>query len=81
LQSGLPSNLLGEMDTLQQLQVDVLRLSPQAEGMQEIVTAFDAARRGESSKAIDSLMAANTEWCNGYWHGEAGMLNVSAVLK
>lgn len=81
LQSGLPSNLLGEMERLQQLKVDVLRLSPQAEGMQQIVTAFDAARKGEQSEAIDTLMAANTEWCNGYWHGEAGMLNVSAVLK
>jgi collagenase-like PrtC family protease len=81
LQSGLPSNLLGEIESLQQLQVDVLRLSPQAEGMQQIVMAFDAARKGEQSKAIDALMAADTEWCNGYWHGEAGMLNVSAVLK
>ena len=81
LQSGLPSNLLGEIDSLRQLQVDVLRLSPQAEGMQQIVTAFDAARKGEQSEAITALMAAETEWCNGYWHGEAGMLNVNAVLK
>jgi len=81
LQSGLPSNLLGEVDTLCELKVDVLRLSPQLEGMQQVVTAFDAARNGKQGKAIDSLMAAGTEWCNGYWHGEAGMLNVSAVLK
>ena len=81
LQSGLPSNLLGEIETLRQLQVDVLRLSPQAEGMSQIVTAFDAARKGEHSEAIDALMAAKTEWCNGYWHGEAGMINVSAVLN
>jgi len=81
LQSGLASNLLGEVDTLRELKVDVLRLSPQLEGMQQVVTAFDAARNGKQSKAIDNLMAAGTEWCNGYWHGEAGMLNVSAVLK
>ena len=81
LQSGLPSNLLGEIDSLRQLQVEVLRLSPQAEGMQQIVTAVDAARKGEQSEAITALMAAETEWCNGYWHGEAGMLNVNAVLK
>ena len=81
LQSGLASNLLGEVDTLRELKVDVLRLSPQLEGMPQIVTAFDAARNGKQSKAIDNLMAAGTEWCNGYWHGEAGMLNVSAVLK
>jgi len=81
LQSGLPSNLLGEVDTLRELKVEVLRLSPQLEGMQQVVTAFDAARNGGQSEAIDNLMAAGTEWCNGYWHGEAGMLNVSAVLK
>ena len=81
LQSGLPTNLLGEYATLQALQVDVLRLSPQAEGMEQIVTAFDASRNGQSSEAIDTLMATETEWCNGYWHGEAGMVNVSAVLK
>lgn len=81
LQSGLPSNLLGEIDSLQQLRVDVLRLSPQAEGMQQVVTAFDASRKGEQSEAITALMAADTEWCNGYWHGEAGMLNINAVLK
>lgn len=81
LQSGLPSNLLGEIDSLRQLQVDVLRLSPQAEGMQQIVTAFDGARKGEQNEAMKALMAADTEWCNGYWHGEAGMLNVSSILK
>ena len=81
LQSGLPSNLLGEIDALQQLRVDVLRLSPQAKGMPQIVTAFDAARKGEQSEAINTLMTADTEWCNGYWHGKAGMLNVNAVLK
>lgn len=81
LQSGLPTNLLGEMDTLQQLKVDVLRLSPQADGMEQIVMAFDAVRRGKQSEAVTKLMAAETEWCNGYWHGEAGMVNVRAVLK
>lgn len=81
VQSGLPANLLGEITTLQDLQVDVLRLSPQLEGMEQIVTAFDAARRGEQSDAINALLASKTEWCNGYWHGEAGMVNISAVLK
>ncbi len=81
LQSGLPCNLLGEMDSLQKLKVDVIRLSPQVDGMQQIVMAFDAARKGEPSEAIDNLLAAKTEWCNGYWYGEAGMVNVSAVLK
>ena len=66
---------------MQDLQVDVLRLSPQLEGMEEIVMAFDAARRGVLSDAINTLLASKHEWCNGYWHGEAGMLNIDAVLK
>ena len=36
---------------------------------------------GEQSDAINALLASKTEWCNGYWHGEAGMLNINAVLK
>ena len=81
LQSGLPANLLGEFAALQAMQVDVLRLSPQAEGMAQIVMAFDAVRKGEQNEAVGTLMAAETEWCNGYWHGQAGMVNVAAVLK
>jgi collagenase-like PrtC family protease len=81
LQSGLPTNLLSEIETMQDMQVDVLRLSPQFEGMEEIVMAFDAVRKGEQSDAVDALLASRHDWCNGYWHGEAGMLNVNAVLK
>ena len=74
LQSGLSCNLLGEMDKLNELKVDILRLSPQAEGIKEVIDAFDAARKGEQ---VAELPLAGQQWCNGYWHGEAGMVNVS----
>ncbi|HID50252.1 MAG TPA: U32 family peptidase [Chromatiales bacterium] len=74
LQSGVPCNLLAEMTTLKELGVDVLRLSPQAAGMAGVVAAFDAARQGNPDVAGDHLFPASQAWCNGYWHGEAGML-------
>ncbi len=75
LQSGQPCNLLGEVEQLRQLQVDVLRISPRAEGTERIVQAFDLARQGEPQQAA-ALLDEQQDWCNGYWHGEAGMLRV-----
>lgn len=75
LQSGQPCNLLGEVAQLRQMQVDILRISPRAEGTGRIVQAFDLARRGEPQQAAD-LLDEQQDWCNGYWHGEAGMLRV-----
>jgi len=55
-----------ELPTLRALGVDVLRLYPQAEGMDEIVAHFDLARR---SITPPPRIGAR----NGYWHGTAGM--------
>lgn len=79
LQSGVPCNLLAEMDTLKELGVDVLRLSPQPAGMAEVVAAFDAARQGNPDVTSDRLSPESQAWCNGYWHGEAGMLRMGDV--
>ncbi len=76
MQSASPVNLLTEVGQMAQMQVDVLRLSPQAKGMAEVVEVFDAARMGR--KISDSTVSwqANSEWCNGYWYGEAGMVRL-----
>lgn len=55
-----------ELPELRALGVDILRLYPQAEGMEEIVRHFDAARGAE-------LPPARLGERNGYWHGEPGM--------
>jgi collagenase-like PrtC family protease len=55
-----------ELPRLRELDVGVLRLYPQADGMAEVVAHFDAARR--SPGAPPPIGARN-----GYWHGEAGM--------
>ncbi len=76
MQSASPVNLLAEVGQMAQMQVDVLRLSPQAKGMAEVVEAFDAARNGQ--KISDSTVSwqTNSEWCNGYWYGDAGMVKL-----
>ena len=70
--SGGLSNLLAEYPRMQQMGIDALRLSPRLEGMQEIVQLFDGVRRGGNPPlALDG--------CNGYWHGQPGMVSVEEV--
>ena len=55
-----------ELPELRTLGVDILRLYPQAEGMETIVQHFDAARHSDTPPTRIGER-------NGYWHGEAGM--------
>lgn len=55
-----------ELPELRALGVDILRLYPQAEGMEAIVSHFDAARSASEAPARIGER-------NGYWHGEPGM--------
>ncbi|WP_017937669.1 U32 family peptidase [Zestomonas thermotolerans] len=70
--SGQVGNLLPEYPKLSGLGVEVLRLSPRAEGMAEVVRAFDEVRCG-------ALPPLAVDGCNGYWHGKPGMLRVEEV--
>ena len=71
LQSGIPCNLLSEVKSLQELNVDVLRISPQEENLGAIIYAFKTAiKNDESNIELDSPEAG---WCNGYWHGQPGL--------
>ncbi|AXA53570.1 U32 family peptidase [Pseudomonas thivervalensis] len=67
--SGEVTNLLADYTALKACGADVLRLSPRAQGMAEVVMAFDRVRQGEAPPLF-------VEGCNGYWHGHAGMLKV-----
>lgn len=65
-------NLLAEVPQMLEMGIDIVRVSPQPEHMPEIITAFDAARRGES------VMPDMTGWASdgmvdGYWFGEPGI--------
>ncbi|SET72767.1 MULTISPECIES: U32 family peptidase [Pseudomonas] len=66
------TNLLADYPGLVACGADLLRLSPRAEGMAEVVRAFDEVRQGATPPLVVS-------GCNGYWHGQAGMLRVEEV--
>lgn len=69
-------NLLAEVPAMLELGIDILRISPQAEGTPAIVAAFDAARRGESASADPAWNADGL--VNGYWYGQAGIARQGA---
>ena len=71
LQSGVACNLLSEVERLRQLNVDVLRISPQDENMESIVHAFRASIDNDTSDI--ELISPEDGWCNGYWHGQPGL--------
>lgn len=80
-QSARVYSLLQEIDELAALGVDLLRLSPQSQHMAEVVALFDAARRGtmaaaEAHECLRALLPGQE--CNGYWHGRAGMEQLTA---
>ena len=65
-------NLLHEMPTLRQLGIDIVRISPQKARIDEIIAAFDAARRGEAVDVNGSTWSASGQ-VDGYWFGDAGI--------
>jgi len=58
--------------TLRQLDIDIIRISPQAQHINEIIAAFDAARRGEPVEVDGSQWNASGQ-VDGYWFGDAGI--------
>lgn len=73
--------LVGELKQLEAAGVDVLRISPQAEGTAQVLEIYDQARRGlldphSARERLAPLMPG--EACNGYWHGQPGMDQVAA---
>jgi collagenase-like PrtC family protease len=75
-QSARTLNLISELDDLKQLQVDVLRISPQSNHTELIIDIFHRCLQGSlATTAADTqlgkLMPVGP--CNGYWYGDAGM--------
>ncbi|MHC2148507.1 U32 family peptidase [Pseudomonas sp. 210_17 TE3656] len=66
------TNLLADYSGLAASGADLLRLSPRAQGMAEVIAAFQRVREGAAPPL-------HVEGCNGYWHGQAGMLRVEEV--
>lgn len=75
-QSAQTCNLLAELAELRELQVDVLRISPQPEGTETVIEAFAACLRGESDPVaaaprLNAVLPLGA--CDGYWHGQPGL--------
>lgn len=70
--SAKVSNLLGDYPELQRSGIDLLRLSPRAQGMNEVIAAYRAVIDG-------ALPPLAVDGCNGYWHGRPGMLSAEEM--
>lgn len=71
-QSAAVYDLRGEIEDMQQIGVDIVRLSPSQQGMAEVIQAYDDARHGRKN------VAAADGQCNGYWYKASGMQRCSA---
>lgn len=76
-QSAKTSNLITELDTLIQLNVDVLRISPPSQHCNKIIDIFYKCLHHDypieqANSELQSLMPTGGS-CNGYWHGKSGM--------
>jgi collagenase-like PrtC family protease len=76
-QSGSSCNLAGALPEMREMGVEVARLSPQSQGMGDIVRQFRAVLDGRTA-ASDAEQTINAQLpdgvCNGYWRGEPGMV-------
>lgn len=79
--SGDTYNLVNEVGAMRALGVDILRLAPQPQGMLEIIEVFRRVMEGNlelsSAEAILAMQQPDG-FCDGYWHGTAGMHWVQA---
>jgi len=77
LQSGVPCNLIGELDALMAMGVDVVRLQPEDGYMAGLITLFREVidQQCSAAEAVDILpkLTRQQQWCNGFWHEQAGM--------
>lgn len=80
-QSAKVYNLINEVEALDRMGVDVLRLSPQSRHMTELIEVFRARIDGTlDAPASRSRMSALglAEPCNGFWYGRAGLEQINA---
>ncbi len=65
-------NLLHEVPDMLGLGIDIIRISPQAQHMEQIIRAFDHARCGETPEAASAAWG-DEGMVDGYWFGDAGI--------
>lgn len=75
-QSAKTQNLIRDIDDFINLEIDVLRISPQSKNTEQVIEVFDNCLRGKinSSDAENEIQKyIMSGECDGYWHGDAGM--------
>ena len=82
-QSARVYNLVDALEDMRAAGVDVVRLSPQAQHMAEVIALFDAARKlvltpQEALARMQPLMPE--KGCNGYWYGRPGLEQVASAV-
>lgn len=80
-QSSKVYNLIGEIDALRELGVDVLRISPQSQHTLELLRTFHDRMHGtlDAAAARKGLAGLGlAEPCNGFWYGKAGLDQIAA---
>ena len=75
-QSAKTQNLIRDIDDFIDLEIDVLRISPQSKNTVQIIDVFDRCLRGKVSTDEAELLLQQyimSGECDGYWKGQAGM--------
>lgn len=75
-QSARTHNLVSDLDSFIDLEVDVLRISPQSRNTEQVIDIFHQCLGGnikarEAESELQKYMPSGE--CDGYWHGQAGM--------
>jgi collagenase-like PrtC family protease len=71
-QSGRIQHLLPHWQEMQELGVDIMRLSPQPEHMDDIIQRYAQVVKKESTDSdVEAWLKAPA--CDGYWRGQSGM--------
>lgn len=71
--SGDIYNLENEIPDMQNLGVDILRLSPERQGMEQILQRFHQRIEGVTDSTDANRIPLLDQNCNGYWYGQPGI--------
>jgi len=79
-QSAKTQNLIRDINDFIDLEIDVLRISPQSKNTLRVIDIFDNCLRkkiscDEAEQSLQKYIMSGE--CDGYWHGQAGMDNVN----
>lgn len=71
-QSGRVQDLLPYWQQMQQIGIDIMRLSPQPRFMSDIIERYAQVIQGQSTN-VNIKPWLNAPACDGYWRGQSGM--------